>query len=85
MSWTPEQQRMLQVMGYQLFVRIGDAEAAPDAIGTEATLSALRAALQRAAGTDKISSVVNDLAALRGNARLKRALWPRLRQLRRLH
>lgn len=100
MSWSAEQQGMLNAMGYQLLVRtptatpfvdgaIGAGPAVPepgvkDAAGSE-THAALRQALRRAAGDQDVSGLVHDLERLRREPALKRALWPRLRALRRSH
>jgi len=54
--------------------------AAPAAAG-----SRLSEALQRAAAGRDVSALVNDLDALRRDPLKKRALWPRLRALRRTH
>ena len=42
-------------------------------------------ALRRAAGGAEVSALVGDLEGLRRDPALKRALWPRLRALRRSH
>ncbi len=55
--------------------------AAPAAVG--AAMTALGTALKRAAGGSDISPLQLDLAQLRQQPQLKRALWPRLRELRR--
>ena len=57
------------------------AEAAP----TRADASRLQEALRRAAGGNDISALVDDIEELRNQPALKRALWPRLRALRRSH
>ena len=87
MSWNPAQQAMLEAMGYTLWRHAGAAAApaatpVPDAPITGA--DTLLRALQRAAGGADLSSLaLPPLASLRGDARAKRALWPRLRALRR--
>ena len=45
----------------------------------------LQEALRRAAGGNDISALVDDIEKLRAQPALKRALWPRLRALRRSH
>jgi hypothetical protein len=49
-----------------------------------ASAAAFAAALRRAAGGTDISTLVDDLDRLRRDPAAKRALWPRLRALRRL-
>lgn len=96
MNWSGEQQRMLGAMGFQLLVRVPAGAAMfashpPASLPVEAPLPAvltaefpgLRRALQRAAGEHDIARLVDDLARLRREPALKRALWPRLRALRR--
>ena len=57
------------------------ATAAPARDGAER----LREALRRAAGGGDVSGLIEDLERLRREPALKRALWPRLRALRRSH
>jgi hypothetical protein len=57
------------------------AAAAPRA---NAEPAAFAAALRRAAGGGDVSALVDDLERLRRDPAAKRALWPRLRALRRL-
>jgi hypothetical protein len=45
----------------------------------------LQEALRRAAGGNDISALIDDIEKLRQQPALKRALWPRLRALRRSH
>lgn len=98
MNWSPEQQRLLGAMGYELMVR-----AAPAAAGGESQarataprtalqaapategLAALRRAVRLAAGERDLEGLVPDYDRLRREPALKRALWPRLRALRRSH
>jgi hypothetical protein len=88
MPWSVEQQRLLRGMGYVLYELAPAASSvpakAPAAIAPEATgdFARLRRALQAAASGHDVSWV-GDLATLRGDARAKRALWPKLRSLRR--
>jgi hypothetical protein len=49
-----------------------------------ASVAAFAAALRRAAGGGDVSALVDDLDRLRRDPAAKRALWPRLRALRRL-
>jgi hypothetical protein len=58
------------------------AAAAPPRAGTDP--AAFAAALRRAAGGGDVSALVDDLERLRRDPAAKRALWPRLRALRRL-
>ena len=51
--------------------------------GTPAEFPALRAALARAAGGADIDALISDLELLRLQPSVKRALWPRLRAMRR--
>ncbi|MEO7251362.1 MAG: hypothetical protein ABIW30_02000 [Arenimonas sp.] len=51
--------------------------------GSQAVFPALRAALKRAAGGADIAAILADLDVLRRQPSAKRALWPRLRALRR--
>jgi DNA polymerase III psi subunit len=48
-------------------------------------LGRLQRSLQLAAMGRDVSALIADLADLRNNARAKRALWPKLRALRRSH
>jgi len=88
MPWSQQQQRLLRAMGYALYERAapGGSLAASDSPSAQAPageFARLRRALQLAARGRDVSAWVGDLAALRGDARAKRALWPRLRALRR--
>ena len=85
MSWDPFQRDVLAELGHVLYApaRIG----APDAQAGEVDAGML-ARLARAAGVDAGQLQAHaDIAAmsatLRGDAAAKRALWPRLRALRR--
>lgn len=90
MSWTVQQQAMLEAMGYTLWRPAG---APPDVPAPRDVAPAPRAAardddpllraLHRAAGGRDPSAVLPPLDRLRGDAAAKRALWPRLRALRR--
>ena len=94
MSWNPAQQAMLEAMGYTLH-RFGARPATPTAVREDHEAFALPGerggdharlllALKRAAGGRELDDVaLPPLARLRGAAAAKRALWPRLRALRR--
>ena len=74
MSWTPSRQAMLEAMGYALYRDVQ----APD------PAHPLMQALRRAAGGRELAGLaLPPLDRLRGDAAAKRALWPRLRALRR--
>jgi hypothetical protein len=94
MNWSPQQQAMLSAMGYALYRQAGADTAGAEVAGPDATLPAgssppgrperLMAALVRAAGgRDPASLPLPPLDQLRGDAAAKRALWPRLRAIRR--
>jgi hypothetical protein len=97
MSWSAHQRRLLDALGYELLVpgRVGAPVRAadvrepaanalpPDATrGHRAIASPLLEALRRAAGGADPSSLAGDLERLRRDPLAKRALWPRLRALR---
>lgn len=91
MSWSAEQERMLRAMGYTPYALAG-APPPPASLPVDAPMTAavvgggfehLKAALRRAAGGRDIDAVVGDLARLRKDPAGKRALWPKLRALRR--
>lgn len=56
------------------------AKAAPTVMGNK-----LVEAIRRAAGGSDVSTLIDDIGRLRNEPALKRALWPRLRALRRSH
>ena len=98
MNWTAEQQRLLGAMGYELMARVvpgsparqppGSVAGTVDALETSAVAASfpeLERALRRAAGDRDVSELVIDLARLRREPALKRAIWPTLRALRRSH
>ena len=80
MSWNAQQRAMLDAMGYPLWRTAGATQAVP--AGRDADDPLLRA-LHRAAGGRDPSPLLPPLDRLRGDAVAKRALWPRLRALRR--
>jgi len=88
--WSAEQQYLLEAMGYTPYARAGVAapRAADMAVSAESVPAAgahevLRQALRRAAGGGGYEHLIDDLEALRRDPARKRALWPRLRALRR--
>lgn len=98
MSWSPRQRQWLEALGYELLVpgRVGATPAvpampdriaedvAPRAAPTAANdASRLLEALRRAAGGADPRPLAGDLERLRRDPAAKRALWPRLRVLRR--
>ena len=101
MNWSTEQLQMLRAMGHEVLVRAGAVEPlaveAPTSAGAAsgdvvargavdpAMFGALQLALRRAAGDRDVTGLVGDLERLRRDPLLKRALWPRLRALRRSH
>jgi hypothetical protein len=89
-TWSPQQQAMLAAMGYTLYRLAGQEPAAADlpakAVAIRPTAAAtepLLQALQRAAGGRDLAALALSLPDLRASAAAKRALWPRLRALRR--
>ena len=83
MSWDPFQRAVLAELGHELYrpVRL----AVPSAVQVD---DAVLARMARAAGLDvddfaRRFGDLAPLAALHGDARAKRALWPRLRAMRR--
>lgn len=94
MPWSDGQQRLLRAMGYVLYAQAPASAPVPPAMtgsapmnaaGSAADFGRLQRSLQDAAMGHDISTVIADIAALRGNAGAKRALWPKLRALRRPH
>ena len=94
MNWSAEQQRLLGELGHDLMVhgtqwpvvagaaRVG---AAPTVSVSSRAHDKLVEALRRAAGGKDVTGLVQDIETLRNQPALKRALWPRLRALRRSH
>jgi hypothetical protein len=93
MSWNADQLRWLRALGHEpMLLRPAGAEPGREepARGEEprptgAASGALAAALARAAGGRDLSALALDLDALRRDPASKRALWPKLRGLRRGH
>jgi len=67
------------------FPKAGMAESAVAGPVAPNSTQRLREALRRAAGGNDIGALVDDIDKLRNQPALKRALWPRLRALRRSH
>ena len=84
MSWSAEQLRILRAMGHEPML-LAPVAGAPVAAPTVSVAGALAAAIARAAGGRDVSALALDLDKLRREPALKRALWPRLRALRRDH
>ena len=85
MNWDPFQREVLAELGHVLYVPLQ--AAAPDVRAGNADAGML-ARLARAAGVDAgdlraHADILAMATALRGDAAAKRALWPRLRALRR--
>lgn len=94
MSWSSAQLRILRELGHEPMVLAPEKGVRPliqvelpVALGKEpsAFSPALAAALSRAAGGRDYAALAIDLERLRREPALKRALWPRLRALRREH
>jgi hypothetical protein len=80
MNWSASQQAMLEAMGYTLY---RDAHAPVPALPPDPA-HPLMQALRRAAGGRELAGLaLPPLDRLREDAAAKRALWPRLRALRR--
>ena len=96
MSWSAAQLRILRELGHEPMLLASRADAAP-AAGRETAVvrdhaqpyadraGALAAAITRAAGGRDLDALALDFERLRREPALKRALWPRLRALRRGH
>lgn len=83
MSWDPFQRAVLAELGHVLYRPVR-----PAAAGAVQVDDALLARTARAAGMEVDDFIrrfgdLAPLAALQGDARAKRALWPRLRAMRR--
>lgn len=84
MNWSGEQLRILRELGHEP-MRLASsmpAEAPPGAVPPS---GALAAAIARAGGGGDLSALALDIEKLRREPALKRALWPKLRALRRGH
>ena len=95
MNWNTEQLRMLRALGHEpmRLATAADAEPAVSVaetqprphVATASNVELLAAAIARAAGGGDVSALALDLERLRREPALKRALWPSLRALRRVH
>ncbi len=98
MSWDPFQREVLAELGLVVYRQAGVASASDakaldtelPAAGIESIGSPMLAHVARAASmtTEALLACIDDMhviASLHGNASAKRALWPRLRALRRQH
>jgi hypothetical protein len=95
MNWSPQQQAMLSAMGYALYRQAGADATGVEAAGTDNTAAPsgspqrsrqdrlMQALVRAAGGRDPAALPLPPLDQLRGDAAAKRALWPRLRALRR--
>ena len=95
MSWSAEQLRWLRALGHEPLLLAPAGAAVGAAFGRDqpaaesqsrpkaAPTNALAAALARAAGGRDLAGLDIDFDRLRREPALKRALWPRLRALRR--
>ena len=90
MNWSAGQLRMLRELGHEPMLLASRAPApAPEVARDEpsrpgaAAAEQLAGAIARAAGGRDLSALALDLERLRREPALKRALWPRLRALRR--
>lgn len=100
MNWSTEQRRVLGLLGHDLMVQgrpwpasAGARSEGASVVAAAAQVPAVSAAqasrlleaLRRAAGGADVATLVGDVEQLRRQPALKRALWPRLRALRRSH
>ncbi|MGV8922205.1 MAG: hypothetical protein ACOH1L_02505 [Thermomonas sp.] len=91
MSWDPFQREVLAELGHVVYRQAGTAVANDAPVGDAAMMDTpMLAHVARAAGmtADALRACIDDtnvIAGLHGNASAKRALWPRLRALRRQH
>lgn len=94
MSWDPFQREVLAELGHILYrparqagpVTVAQADAMPTdatAINDRLLARLARAALLEPAELRQHADILTAAAGLRGDGRAKRALWPRLRALRR--
>lgn len=82
MSWDAFQREVLDALGHSVY-RLADAEQGA-ADSDVAALTPLQRSVLRAAGRgEPDASLLSAAKGLRANAAAKRALWPRLRALRR--
>ena len=81
MSWSADQLRWLRALGHEPMMLRSLGEDSPS---RPAPAGALAAALVRAAGGRDLAALALDLEGLRRDPASKRALWPKLRALRRV-
>jgi hypothetical protein len=82
-AWDPWQREVLEAMGHRVYARAPRPE---DVVPNDPLAHALLRAARRDAGSDGAAALLRDLpplATLRADPAAKRALWPRLRALRR--
>ena len=85
MSWSADQQVLLDAMGYVLYRQAGTGSA-PAQAGASLPEGPLLQAIRRAARRDDLSGLaLPSYETLRTDASAKRALWARLRASRRPH
>jgi hypothetical protein len=92
MNWSADQLRWLRALGHEPMVLrppgaelVREAPARSEAAPTGAAATgAFAAALARAAGGRDLAALALDLEGLRRDPASKRALWPKLRALRRV-
>ena len=83
LAWDPWQREVLAAMGHQVLARAPRAaDSVPDDPLAHALLRAAGRSPESADAAELLRSLP-PLATLRGDAAAKRALWPRLRALRR--
>ena len=89
-NWDPFQREVLAELGHVLYRQAGDpiSPGSEDAHDPVASNSLMLICVARAAGMspETLQACIGDMkmiASLHGNASAKRALWPRLRALRR--
>lgn len=82
-AWDPWQRDVLEALGHQVYARAPRAE---DLVPEDPLAHALLRAAGRGPGSEGAAELLRSLpplAALRADPAAKRALWPRLRALRR--
>ncbi|HEY4528829.1 MAG TPA: hypothetical protein VIG97_00660 [Luteimonas sp.] len=83
LAWDPWQQEVLEAMGHRVYAR---APRAADIVPDDPLAHALLRAAGRGPESDDAAALLKQLPSLdvlRGDPAAKRALWPRLRALRR--
>ncbi|MEO5961874.1 MAG: hypothetical protein ABIO75_06935 [Thermomonas sp.] len=92
MNWDPFQREVLAELGLVVYRQAGaavmnDAEAVHDSMTRDSPML-IRVARAAGMSPETLQACIGDMqmiASLHGNASAKRALWPRLRALRRQH